>query len=424
METLINEVLTRYSQVYSNGYADKSGLDRNRFWGGPGNIAGMMARFRSLTSPESIIHSIQDSFMYSVNLAPDNNAAAIEYAVDWKLQQELHDGFNIFAHDVDIQESIYSNPKYIVERNGKRLTPDFLRVFNIASIIYDYFPKVNTIFEIGAGCGHLARSLRLLNKSLKTYYILDIPETLNASYLFTRLNFPDLKCLYVNDKSDLDNIEEYDCVFISPGFVDELSGLKVDLFVNTASMGEMTNPVIRRYMKLVQQDLAIKYVYTCNRYLNTMEDNTEWEWRKDENECSVLYDNKWNILQWQIEPTHTQCPYLDTIVARYVEIIARRGEAQTDGSMISDKLLDSVHHEDWYRNPTWPKRHSIRENTLVHNMTMTGTMFKLWESIRLHPNKRNVQTMLKYMDEIVQAPLVFEEYFYYERLLGMEGLAS
>jgi len=58
----------------------------------------------------------------------------------------------------------------------------------------------------------------------------------------------------------------------------------------------------------------------------------------------------------------------------------------------------------------------LRDNVLAPDLTMKGTLFALWESIRLHPNPVNVAMMLKYLSTLTRGK-PFEEMFYYQGLL-------
>ena len=194
---------------------------------------------------------------------------------------------------------------------------------------------------------------------------------------------------------------------------------KFDLFINTASMGEMNNVVIRYWMDLIQNRLSVTYLYTLNRYLNTII-RDEHQWRLDENECSVHYDARWSIMQWEVEPSFTRCPYVDTQVSRYVEIIAHRLDSvDTEACHQRAKsLIENVKHEDWYRMPpTHPPVMTMRDNILVHDMKMKGTLFKLWDALRLYPTAEAAAMILQYLSTLLRYEgKEFEEVQFYEQL--------
>jgi hypothetical protein len=57
---------------------------------------------------------------------------------------------------------------------------------------------------------------------------------------------------------------------------------------------------------------------------------------------------------------------------------------------------------------------------LAPDLTVKGTLFSLWESIRLDANQVNVSMMLKYL-AILTRGKPFEEMFYYQDLLSLFG---
>jgi hypothetical protein len=146
------------------------------------------------------------------------------------------------------------------------------------------------------------------------------------------------------------------------------------------------------------------------------------DFRQHENECSTSYDAKWDIIKWELEPLYCRCPYIDTLHSRYLEIIAMRQLANQDPAQLrmrSNSLLGDALNEDWYRLRGYYSEGIMqaRINVLVNDMTMTGTLFKLWESIRLDANVGNVQAMVEYLKTIIRQH-DFEEAFYYRALLG------
>jgi hypothetical protein len=223
----------------------------------------------------------------------------------------------------------------------------------------------------------------------------------------------------VTSVEDLKKIDDFDYVFVPAVFSDGLVGKSYDLFVNTASMGEMRNETIHRWMDFIQNKITVKYLYTLNRFLNVVDGNLA-SFRTNENECSVSYDHKWKIISWELEPIHTRCPFIDTLHSRYVEIIASRfGDIDQNLVDRSNELLQDVMDEDWYRLEGLYGNGLMqyRSNVLVNDMTMDGALFKLWESIRLDQNKRNVGAMLKYLSRLI-VNHQFEEVYYYQNLFN------
>lgn len=412
---LYNKVKKIYQDI---GYDQSYKL--NTFWADQ-NMRDMLKIINESNTAEEAIHAIQKTWLFSVNTPEPEK----EKAVDWHLKQLNQSGYHILTQYPSIQESEYSNPALIVLRDDKKFTPDFLRTVNIAFEIIKIceIPQNRKfrIVELGAGCGHLARTIRFFIPN-NSHIIIDIPETLFFSYIFLKLNFPEAKFLYLTHQKQLEDIsiEDYHYIFIPTMFAESIIGKNFDLFINTASLGEMDNSIIRYWMDFVQNKIQVKYLFTLNRYLNTITTNGSLDWRLDENECSVLYDSDWEILNWQLEPPFTRCPYVDTIIARYVEIIAKRGNPlnakERNGK--SQQLLLDVMSEDWVRlEKSFPSVMTYRDNILASDLTKSGTLFKLWESIRLDMNVRNISLMLKYLDTLMHnQEKEFEETFYYEKM--------
>lgn len=185
-------------------------------------------------------------------------------------------------------------------------------------------------------------------------------------------------------------------------------------------MGEMRNDVVHYWMDFIQNKISVKNLFTLNRFFNTVDDHHK-KFRINENECSVCYDTKWEILNWELEPVYCRCPFIDTLHSRYVEIAAIRPVERTEEELVSlsDKLLQDALDEDWCRLKGFYGDGTMqaRSNVLVNDTPMDGALFKLWESIRFHKNAKNISSMLNYMERVT-VNLPFEEKFYYEKLLG------
>lgn len=392
-------------------------LPLNRFWAGE-NLTTMRAIISGAASLQDVIHNAQKTFMFSVN----SSEPIKERAVDWLLAEQRSRNIDILLFPQYVQESSHSFADNNVLRGGRILTPDFLRTLNIAIEIQRNLQKSDTkmrIVELGGGLGHLARTLRLMGIS-SSHLIIDLPETIVFSYSFLKRNFPDARFLLVSGSEQIPEIEAggYDFAFVPVHCADILTNGIFDLFINTASMGEMRNEVIRHWMDIIQTRLRVQYLITLNRYLNTI-NPTIHGWRWTENECSVHYDKLWRIIKWELEPSFTRCPYVDTLIARYVIIIAERLAEKSAEECVSESgvLVEEAKHQDWWRLSHESGVMTMRENVLVNDMTMSGTLFKLWEAIRLCPSAEVVAMLLQYLDTLLSHEnREFEEVNYYQKL--------
>lgn len=418
-KTILERARDFYSRI-SKRYSDESYYERvplNIFWREQ-NKPVMCDIIEGAANPEEVVHRAQQTFMFSVNVA----SAIKERAVDWLLDEQRSRGVDIFSLPPEMQESAFSYAGNNVERHGRRLTPDFIRTVNIGLQMERYFNPDRggfNILELGGGLGHLARTMKILGQS-RSHVILDLPETLVFSYCFLSLNFPRARMLLVEDEESAREVAAggFDFAFVPALFADAVSERKYDLFVNTASLGEMPNTTIRYWMNFIQNSLSVHYLYTLNRYLNTI-DPSRHSWRWEENECSLLYDRRWDILQWELEPRFTRCPYVDTIIARYVEIAAARLETIDEQACAerADELLRTVQEQDWY-NVKGDSAIMMRgDHILAHDLGMDGTLFKLWNVLRLQPSADGVATLLRYLDTLLgREDRVFEERRFYEDL--------
>ena len=416
------ESIHRDYQRIKSIYAE-TGYDReyplNYFWGG-GNMRELLEIISSPLSVQEKIAAVHRTSMFSVNT---DDEKIKNLMVDWYLEYFNSSGIPLQELNCSIQESPFSNPDNAVWRNGRLLAPDFLRTVILCWEIKRYCRfhggKFNAV-ELGAGYGGLARSFKLFFPEA-SYAIIDIPETLFFSYLFLRLNFPHAKVCLVTDPADLTQpLSAYDFVFVPTKFAEVLLGYRFELFCNTASLGEMKNSVIRHWMDFVENKLNVHYFFGLNRFLNTI-DPGDHLWRLEENECSVLFDDRWRILQWELEPPFTRCPYFETQVTRNLEIIAERSPQKfrdpAKEQNVSRSVEQDLAKQDWFLHAgDTENTMRLRDFSLAPDLTMKGNLFKLWESIRLEPRVDNVSMMLIFLVTLMRRN-PFEEIFYYLGLL-------
>ena len=182
----------------------------------------------------------------------------------------------------------------------------------------------------------------------------------------------------------------------------------------------MRNETIRYWMNFVQRSTPVKYLFTQNRFLNTIDPDVH-AWRWAENEASVHYDSSWTIVKWDLEPPWFQCPYVVPIAARHLEIAATRVSPRTaeDNAARARALRDEVKQEDWFRCADRLQFMTVMQNAFVTDVTMTGALFKLWEAIRLDRSAEAVSILLRYLEHLLpSSAIVFEESRYYRELLG------
>ena len=152
--------------------------------------------------------------------------------VDFKIKKLKED----FGELPDIKESELS----IHTENG------YSNIFLWHLNFYLRITKVITpksILEIGGGYGGLARIFKTLHPEI-SYTIIDLPESLYFSKKFLELNS-------IND-----------VLLIPAGEVPEKK--EFDIVINTGSFQEMFKEVVKEYIDMIQNDLKVKYLYSCN----------------------------------------------------------------------------------------------------------------------------------------------------------------
>jgi putative sugar O-methyltransferase len=419
--TNIEHILLAYKTISNDPRLHEfmAGFPLNSFW--VDNVSSLQQFIMDSKDAEDVVHRAQQTFFFSVNTSDSEK----NDAVDWLLQEQRSRGLDLFSLPEVMQESQWSFPGNNVCRSGRRLTPDFLRTVNISSQIATHVKprlarpgEMLTVLELGAGLGHLARTLRLVGISQR-HVIVDIPETLVFSYCFLSLNFPEARCIMATDAAQIEQAlnDQVDFLFVPNFLAQALVGASIDLFVNTASLGEMQNETIRHWMTWLQTDINPKYLFTLNRYFNTVNPAIHAS-RWGENECSLIYDDRWKMINWELSPPYTRCPYIDPLVARYVEIIAYRlPTADTDNAVKAKSLLNKVARQDWYRFRDQDATMTMRDNDLTPDLTMGGALFSLWESLRLAPSARGAAMMVRYMRTLLhRSDKEFEEEDFYRRL--------
>jgi len=111
---------------------------------------------------------------------------------------------------------------------------------------------------------------KIISKYNCKYILIDLPESnLISSYYLTN-NFPKKKFLFLSDLADsfLSEriLKEYDIFIMPPEII--FKDLKIDLFINTRSMMEMTMETISKYFKIIQSNISNRgFFFNVNRYI-------------------------------------------------------------------------------------------------------------------------------------------------------------
>lgn len=267
--------------------------------------------------------------------------------------------------------SKYFNP--LVIRNGLSVNHCHVNIIKNQINNYKKISTCNSILEIGAGYGALAREILLENNNLK-YVIIDLPESLLCSYSYLSLEFPNKKHVILSDSDDLSL--NFDILYIPLKTLELFIQSKLittfDIFINTFSLGEMTNKTIEKYYNLVTNILNVKSVFKINRFLvDDFSDGTR------DNSCWIRIPRKWHIKHWEFEPVHLKCLY-PIIQCKAVEMFSEINK--TDDSIESSSI---------------PK---------------SNQLFHLWNAVRLMKTDDSINELITYLENI--NPNAEELWFY------------
>lgn len=136
----------------------------------------------------------------------------------------------------------YGNPVTNAENHtGKRITInlDYLMAFEDVEFLQSVHQvDIESVLEVGAGFGRLAHLLLLRLQSIKTYYIVDLPQVLNLSRSYLRKVLPqtyfEKLCFILPDQI--------------PEWVSSLPG--VNLAIQVDGLQEMTSESLDKYFSV------------------------------------------------------------------------------------------------------------------------------------------------------------------------------
>jgi hypothetical protein len=282
-------------------------------------------------------------------------------------------------------------------------------------------PKQLLYVEIGAIYGALSQILIPRHPEL-TYIFVDIPESLCVTYREILTRFPNARIFAATKKGDVANlnVREYDIILVPAILIEELTSHKIDLFAGFHTFGEMSNKYISYYFKLINERLRPSVLVSRNRFLTFI--TPRLFVRLAENMASVLCDDRWKVQHWEAEPEILKCPYLDTRRhPRYLEYVLTRGEPRPESEERAAKreTLARIMVEGWTEVVVvFDNILALGHNQLRHDTSMSGTLFRLWDSVRCCPGRDNVLLMLNYLDYLGGSTAQFaEEWFFYAGLL-------
>ena len=96
--------------------------------------------------------------------------------------------------------------------------------------------------------------------------------------------FPKKSILLIDneEKALKNNLHEYDLIFCPTVYSHLILDKGCDLFINTASFGEMRYRDVKNWFNVIETKIKPKFFFSVNRYLNTLIPGTH-DWRHEEN---------------------------------------------------------------------------------------------------------------------------------------------
>ena len=374
-------------------------------WAGPIGVYEQRFFANDKTFDQCLIELLSGSDNYSLI----NLVAQKEVTIDFYFEYFQRVGVDMTL--LNAGEAQFLPEDLVSFRDGRRISTDLCRRVAHVDLIrrnIAHNPRP-VVFEVGAGHGALARVLRL-TIGTSTHIICDLPESLFFSAGFLLLSFPDARIALVDENNAAEiasNARNYDFIFVPVGLQDVFSKLTIDIFINTHSFGEMANDVIKRHFNFINENKNIKSVFLVNRFLNAHEPSSVF--RNQGNFCSLGLDHSWDIEFWQVDPEFMQAAS-ENYEPQYLCIVGSRSETnlsvdQRRGK--SMKILAEVSKESWLKDAKVLFSPDAVARDLRHllptrkpSFVKGGTLFNLWNSIRIYRSAEGIMLMLYYLKYI------------------------
>ena len=371
-------------------------------WSGPSNnlaaIAGHLGN--EAERVDSFRRALKEGYFTQYTAYSDPEFA--ERVVDWQLNELAAIGLALSDLPASLVESRLVRPETLAEREGRRLSPDFVRYLYYAQQLQRHSvlarPR-SRILEIGSGYGGMGRVLKHLVPGA-TLFLADLPSSLVYAYLFLASEFPEARLVVAKPGGTPDAYADADFVFVPVHRAECLKGLSFDLAMNIWSFGEIPNEYLQRWFDLLQTGANVDWLFLLNSFLKRIEPQSaaelefgNWPSRLDEN---------WRVADFAIDPRIHRCPYV-TNFPNGVGVLARRIQTATELDRERDKAraeFDAIGKADWIAAQASPDSAAAFIETSHHvgrwhlEPGMSGSVFRCWQQYRLNGDERAVRTLL------------------------------
>jgi len=162
----------------------------------------------------------------------------------------------------------------LVTRGGASVLASKILYFHALYVltILTQIEKVTSVCEIGGGYGNPA--LLWMNcpvGPIKTYCIVDLPESLFFSEVFLRSALPDVEIKYVHGDEPLDESRAGRTIYLMPiQHHSKTSRIGFDVIVNTGSLAEMPDAWVAFWSDWLERQTA-RYFYSHNYFGNPVD---------------------------------------------------------------------------------------------------------------------------------------------------------
>ncbi len=303
------------------------------------------------------------------------------------------------------------------------VSSDYLRKLCYLDIIDRHYQVTDApvFMEIGAGIGSLARVISS-HYTNATYIICDLPESLFYSYTYLSHVFPE-KVLLV-DETNLESVfeakwSERRFLLIPSRLRACIPAINIDVLINTASLGEMTNETCFSWFDFINKR-KINNLFLLNRYLNN--------WHKSHkcgNFSSLLLDGSWDVLEWEIDPAFLKSPS-EEMEPNYLMIYAQKSEAPVGIEAIetAEQSLEKAERSFFVqRHLKYPDNMKGKYHRSLYQ-GIDGPFYHYWQAIRLASGSRAIVEYLRFLRAWGPNDKMFEEIYSYSSLLFLRSSGS
>jgi hypothetical protein len=286
--------------------------------------------------------------------AMNTDARLLESLIDWQIATLKEMGAPLDGQPESHAEAAVFPDSLCLERAGRRVSPDFLRLLAYAHTIDQQMaiarveePRV--ILEIGSGHGGLARLMKLRHANA-TVCLIDLPACLMAAAFYLQQSMPDLRIVWLRDLDGDLAASGADFILIPADEADGLHGQTIDLAINIWSFGEMPNTQIATWFELIQERNNTRHLYLLNHFMaplpaelgNVRQHASHYGWLN-------RMDADWQVQSFTVDPA-IERPPLVRHKHRGLQIFANRikePDAIARERERAARAVESVHLQDW-----------------------------------------------------------------------------